>query len=156
MGDRVHTTLDLRHITLDDILRTTTVEAAMVVHEQTFCNVPTNGREPWLGPVYPVGTWRCDPIMNEWDVLIEVHAHEVMPMEGDWDFILRHWTTQNYIKWLLEGHQPPPIDVVRNLYHGIVSCNRRRVLAARAADLPIMLAWFSETDENGRALWKGE
>lgn len=150
--------LDLRHITVADILCVTTIEEATEVYRQTWCKAPSNGQEPWKGYIPPIGTWRCDPMLEEWDVLIEVHAHEIEPAEKDWDHALRHWSTQNYIQWLLAGHESPPINVVRNItVCKLLSADgRRRVLAARETDLPIMKAWFSETDDRGRALWRGD
>ena len=81
---------------------------------------------------------------------------ELTPAEQDWDFARRHWTTRNYVQWALGGHQAPPVNVVRhaNSDRGLVSTNRRRVLAAWEAELDTVLAWFSETDASGRALWK--
>ena len=146
---------DMRNVTLDDILAQTTIEDAQDVYRQTWCKAPSNGQEPWVGFIPPLGTWRHDGVLDEWEVLIEVPADEVKPAEQDWDFARRHWTTRNYVKWAMEGRQAPPVNVVRHVNGNLVSTNRRRVLAAWEAELPTVLAWFSETGDNGRALWRG-
>ena len=146
--------LDMRDVTVSDILTQTTVEDAQEVHDQTWCKAPSNSEEPWEGLVPPVGTWRYDGMLDEWEVLVELPADQVEPSAQDWEFARRHWTTRNYVRWAREGKQAPPVDVMRHVSGRLVSANRRRVLAAWEAGLPAILAWFSETDDRGRALWR--
>ena len=147
-------TFDMHDVTTDDILIWTTVEDAQEVHALTWCTAPSNAEEPWEGFIPPVGTWRYDGMLDEWEVLVKLPADEVEPSEQDWEFARRHWTTRNYVRWALEGKQAPPVDVVRHKDGRLVSTTRRRVLAAWEVGLPAILAWFSETDNRGRALWR--
>ena len=145
---------DMRHVTTTDILNQTSIEDAKAVWGQTWCKAPSNGTEPWTGEIPPLGTWRYDAVLGEWEVLVEIPADEVVPAEQDWDFARKHWTTRNYVKWVHQGYQAPPINVVRHAKGNLVSTNRRRVLAAWEVGLPTILAWYSETDDNGKALWR--
>ena len=63
-------------------------------------------------------------------------------------------TTRQYIEWFKQGHKPPPISVVRHVRGGhLVSCNRRRWLAAREAGVETLKCWYSPT-HNRRAKWE--
>ena len=55
-----------------------------------------------------------------------------LKLEGQtYEQVVNFPTTQKYIEWYKEGHEPPPIDVVKRQQDGsLYSNNRRRVVAA--------------------------
>lgn len=91
-----------------------------------------------------------DKVLGDVWVLVVVSVDEVQPSDGDWERALQYETTQQYIEWFKEGKQPPPIKVVRHVDGRLISCNRRRWLAAREAGVERLLAWYIHTNSNGR------
>jgi hypothetical protein len=113
---------------------------------------PNNSMVPWQGEVPPAGTWRMDPFTTELEQLRYFDPNKleltegVKGIEGREDY-------QQYIKWAKEGITPPPVTVVAHADDGrLISSNRRRVAAARAAGLTSISAWYSPTLPNGRPL----
>ena len=106
-------------------------------------------------PTYtPTYEWAMDPD-GEIYALVEVGVDQVKPGEGEWEIALQYETTQQYIRWFREGHLPPPIFVVRNAHDGhLCSINRRRWLAARAAGVKTLMAFYSPTLPSGRVAWE--
>ena len=144
---------DMRHVTIEHILATVDLQAARQVHEQTSCQSQPNSLSPWTGDVPPVGTWRLDDMMGEFEMLVELPLDQVEP--GEPEDGIKGWEGYAlYVQWAREGRQPPPITVVRHVDGRLVSIHRRRVLAAKDAGLRTILAWFSETDARGRNLWR--
>jgi hypothetical protein len=97
----------------------------------------------------PLGTW----VVNPWggiEVLVEIPVDQFQPSEGEWDFALRYPETQDYIQWQRDGHEPPPLSVIRTARingrgGNLRSCNRRRWLAAREAGVKSLKCWYSPT-----------
>ncbi len=102
----------------------------------------------------PEYEWIADPTMGDTSVLVEIRVDEVEPGEGDWEAALQYETTQQYIEWFKQGHEPPPIKVVRHVDGHLVSLNRRRWLAARAAGIETIKAFYSPTLPSGRPAWE--
>ncbi len=144
---------DMRHVTIEHIMAAVDLQSACRVHEETYGQGRPNSLSPWTGDVPPVGTWRLDATMSEFEVLVELPLDQVEP--GEPEDGIKGWAGYPlYVQWAREGRQPPPITVVRHVKCHLVSINRRRVLAARDAGRRTILAWFSETDAQGRNLWR--
>lgn len=96
----------------------------------------------------PLGTWRLEWIgrYGEFSVLVDVPVDEMEASEKDWEFALQYLSTQKYIEWARQGHEPPPPAVITN-QHGELRCmNRRRWLAAREAGVETMKCWYSPSE----------
>lgn len=102
----------------------------------------------------PEYEWMIDDTLGDVEVLTEVAVSDVEPGEKDWDRALMYETTRQYIEWFQEGHEPPPITVVRHVDGSLISANRRRWLAARAAGVKTLKCWYSPTSETGRPKWE--
>lgn len=92
----------------------------------------------------PLGTWRLDPFDEFW-VLVEIPVDGMHPSEGEWNYALCWPETRLYVQWQREGHEPPPLEVVVNQQGELISCNRRRWLAAREAGIETLKCWYSPT-----------
>jgi hypothetical protein len=129
------------------------VTQAKATFEETAFAARPNSLTPWDGTNPSLGTWRLDPDMGEWEVLLELDLEEVFPGEPE-DYI-KGWEGYSlYVQWAIEGKEAPAIRVVRHVDGHLVSCNRRRVLAAKDAGLKTIKAWFSETNSRGQNPWK--
>lgn len=102
----------------------------------------------------PEYEWMIDPVLGGVSVLVEVGVDGVEPGEGGWEYALRLPTTRQYVEWFKQGHEPPPIIVVQHRDGDLVSCNRRRWLAAREAGVKTLKAFYSPTTTNGRPKWE--
>jgi len=145
---------DLRaQVTQDDLARID-VDAARAQFEHRA--LPRqNSMTPWEGELPALGTWQCDPICGDFDILTMVPLDEVTPSEGELDIARRYPEFALYVQWAKEGRQAPPVSIVRSANSGtLLSSNRRRVLAAKDAGLTHILAWFSETNPDGRPAWQ--
>jgi len=105
-----------------------------------------------LGQVPPVGTWRMDPVLGFLEQLQRVPVDELTFSESTTDPIIRH-SVDKYVGYYQAGLQPPPAEVVWNEpTQRLVTVNRRRVLAAKEAGVPSILAWVGgDTYENMKA-----
>lgn len=127
-------------------------EAKRVYKETRFPAKP-NELAPWEGENPPVGTWRLDPVFGEFEILLELSLDEITP--GEPEDGIKNWEGYPlYVQWAREGREAPAITVVRHVNGHLVSCDRRRVLAAKDAGKKTILAWFSETDNRGRNPWQ--
>jgi len=113
-------------------------------------SIPNNRQTPWAGEIPPIGSWRADPVTGGLEQLREVSVDELGFTEpeggvrGRADYAL-------YVRWAKEGRQAPPINVVKGADSGKwLSVNRRRVMAAQEVGQKTILAWVSDTDEQGR------
>ena len=102
-----------------------------------------------LGQVPPVGTWRMDPVLGYLEQLQLVPVDELSFSESTTDPVIRH-SVDKYVGYYQAGLQPPPADVVWNEpTQRLMTLNRRRVLAAKEAGVPSILAWVGgDTYEN--------
>lgn len=115
----------------------------------------SNSLEPWKGEVPPVGTWRMDDMTGELEQLREFDPHELgLTEEGEG--VKGREDYRQYVEWAKEGKTPPPIEVVKHADGGLISTNRRRVLAAREAGKGKIHGWFSDTLPSGRPAWNHE
>ena len=132
------------------------IDAALRVFERFPVHAgKTNSLTPWTGEIPPLGTWKLDPFLSEFSVLTELPLADVEPLEPEGD--IKCWPGYPlYVQWARDGLQLPPISVIRNKKGQLRSLNRRRVLAAKDAGLRTILAWLSESDENGQPLWQWE
>jgi hypothetical protein len=115
---------------------------------------PSSTETPHSGEIPPLGSWRSD-IFGEYDVLIDIPVVAFQPSEQDWEWAIRHWSTQNYIRWFSQGLRPPPLDVVPLTNGCLRTSNRRRWLAAREAGVRSLWCWYSPTHREffGRSRW---
>lgn len=102
-----------------------------------------------LGQVPPVGTWRMDPVLGYLEQLQLVPVDELSFSESTTDPIIRR-SVDKYVGYYQAGLQPPPAEVVWNEpTQRLITLNRRRVLAAKEAGVPSILAWVGgDTYEN--------
>lgn len=102
-----------------------------------------------LGQVPPVGTWRMDPVLGYLEQLQLVPVDELSFSESTTDPIIRR-SVDKYVGYYQAGLQPPPAEVVWNEpTQRLMTLNRRRVLAAKEAGVPSILAWVGgDTYEN--------
>ncbi|MBD3251080.1 hypothetical protein GF380_01235 [Candidatus Uhrbacteria bacterium] len=121
-----------------------------LAEQQVKGHYPQGKFVPFDAPSYG---WRCDTITGHIEAFVWSHVEQIEPIEQDWDFALRHWTTQRYIAWLRQGHLPPPITVIQHVSGTLYSLNRRRWLAAREVGLAWLPTWFSPTNKGGTARW---
>jgi hypothetical protein len=143
---------DMRHITDADLARIDVDRARQVYRDWQF-PAQANSLAPWEGQLPPLGTWKVDPLFGEFEVLTEIPLDEVTP--GEPEDMIKLWEGYPlYVQWAREGRPPPPVTVVRHVDGHLVSCNRRRVLAARDAGVRTIVAWFSETGAAGRTAWR--
>ncbi len=92
-----------------------------------------------------LGTWRLDPTTDEFSVLVDIPVVEFEPSENEWDKALKFASTRQYIIWQKQGYAPPPLEVVKTATGKLISLNRRRWLAARAAGVKSLYCWYSGT-----------
>lgn len=90
-----------------------------------------------------LGTWRLDPLNDEFSVLVDIPIVEFRPSENEWDKVLKFDSTRQYIIWQRQGYAPPPLEVVKTATGKLISLNRRRWLAARAAGVKSLYCWYS-------------
>ena len=102
-----------------------------------------------LGQVPPVGTWRMDPVLGYLEQLQLVPVDELSFSESTTDPVIRR-SVDKYVGYYQAGLQPPPAEVVWNEpTQRLLTLNRRRVLAAKEAGVPSILAWVGgDTYEN--------
>jgi len=102
----------------------------------------------------PEYEWIWDKTLGDIFAYTFIPVADFTPAEPDWEYILRHPSTQLYIQWYKEGHLPPPLYVVQYIDDGhLVSCNRRRWLAAREAGIKELPCYYSPTTPEGRPAW---
>lgn len=144
----------MKHITVGQVLAAVDIQQAIRVFHETFVAAPVNSLTPWPHGNPPVGTWRLDPVFGEFEVLVDIPSEEIREGEPE-DMIKRHPTYPLYVEWAKAGLEAPAVTVVRHIQgHLVCSSGRRRRLAALEAGLPLLRAWFSETDERGWNLWR--
>ena len=102
----------------------------------------------------PPYDWICEPTLGTVSVLITLPITRFKPGELEWDWALKHWTTRLYIQWYRQGYLPPPLFVVQHKDGSLVSCNRRRWLAAREAGIAELPVWYSPSTDTGMPLWE--
>lgn len=141
----LHSLLHL--IMIPDILEAVDVDKAKQTWEATKMVAKRNSMKRWNGEYLPIGTWRCDPSTGEFEVLYPIPVCDMVNGEHENGCKSRDDYKQ-YLAWAQEGYRPPPITVVRHVRGHLVSCNRRRYLAAKEAGVTHILSWFSETDVN--------
>lgn len=113
---------------------------------------PVNGLEPYEFDMPQLGTWRYERFEG-FSVLVEIPVSGMEAAEKEWEFALRYETTQRYIGWQRDGHEPPPPVVITNK-HGQLRCmNRRRWLAAREAGVDTLKCWYSPS-AGARPKWE--
>jgi hypothetical protein len=94
-----------------------------------------------LGQVPAVGTWRMDPVLGYLEQIQRVPVAELGFTEAIDDPSIRR-SVERYVGYYEAGLEPPPADVVWNEpTQQLVTLNRRRVLAAKEAGVPSILAW---------------
>jgi len=98
--------------------------------------------------------WAWDTITGIIWALVSLPVSDFAPTEQDWTNALAHASTQQYIQWYREGHLPPPLKVVRHVDGRLVSLNRRRWLAAKAAGILELPCYYSPTLSSGRPAWE--
>jgi hypothetical protein len=142
---------DMRHIT-DTDLALIDIDRARQVYRDWQHPARVNSLTPWEGEIPPLSTWKVDAFMGQFEVLAEIPLNEVEP--GEPEGMIKTWRGYPlYVQWAKEGRQAPPITVVRHVNGHLVSCNRRRVLAAKDAGCETIVAWFSETGKSGGNAW---
>ncbi len=132
---------ELDKITIDEIARTIDSGKAYAI----YCNAPffpSSSLEPAVFTMPSEGTWRRNN-RGEYEILVKISPLDMMAGEGDWDYALGLESTQIYIQWQKEGKLPPPLTVVRNYKGELISCNRRRWLAAIEAKTEYLYCWYS-------------
>lgn len=138
---KITTVEEADKITMDWIAKNVEIEAARLTYTP---QPPPNQRTRHRFTMPSPGTWRVDPYGGI-EVLVEIPIRQFQPSEGDWDSALRWPETQDYIQWQKEGHEPPPLSVIRTASGKLRSCNRRRWLAAREAGIKTLKCWYSPT-----------
>ena len=100
----------------------------------------------WSEPMNAPLSWRVD-----------MDPHELEPTEPD-DGITKTKTFEDYVRWFREGIVPPPVEVGHTDDRSkVLSSNRRRVLAARAAGVTSIPTWFDTVNpETGNRLKYGD
>ncbi len=99
-----------------------------------------------------VGTWRVDPPLNDLEQLCVVSLDDVQFTESIDDPGIVPSVTL-YTQWWRDGYRPPPPVMVRHASsRTLQTLNRRRVLAAMAAGFVDILAWVSETLDDGASV----
>lgn len=138
---KITTVEEADKITMDWIAKNIDIEAARLAY---MPQPPSSQRIRHRFAMPTPGTWMVDPYGGI-EVLVEIPICQFQPSEGDWDFALRYPETQDYIQWQKEGHEPPPLSVIRTASGNLRSCNRRRWLAAREAGIKMLKCWYSPT-----------
>ncbi len=138
-------------ITQDWVLQNVTSTVPYIFHPS---NVTTPTPPPFDMPA--LGSWQLDEMTGEYSVLVEIPIDEMRAGEGDWEIAINYPSTQRYIEYFQQGHEPPPPFVVTNDKDALISCNRRRWLAAREAGVKMLKCWYSPTHETKKATpkWK--
>lgn len=148
-----------QELSADDIRAMIDIESAREIAQESarYCGSDRMTRSTFDMPA--LGSLRLDEI-GEVSILIEAPIDIFAPSEADWSHALRLDNTRQYIEWAKAGYKAPPVSAVENVSGAIVSNNRRRWLAARAADLKTLYIWFSPTvldrdpeRRRGSALW---
>lgn len=113
-------------------------------------------RKRWseLVDYIPDYEWAWDAVMGDIWALVELDVADFKPGENDWNAALQYESTRQYIEWFKQGHNPPPLFVVRHVDGDLVSLNRRRWLAAREAGVKSLLCYYSATTVHGRPAWE--
>lgn len=151
---RVSTIEEAEYVSTSQLRAQLDITKAIQWHEEI--QPPSNGREPYRYVVPTVGDWRLDPASGECAVFLYVPICDFEPSEQDWEHALRLDSTQRYIAWLQAGHTPPPLALYRTTRGNLRSSNRRRWLAARAAGVDLLPAWYAgpaHPDHVTRGVW---
>jgi len=146
---------DVEHVTLGEIRARVDVPAAIARNREAEAADAAPRDRPWDGANPDPGTWRLEPVMGEFAVLVLVSPFEVEPSEPEDDIRLRCPHYPRYVEWYRAGFVPPAIRTVRHALRGrVVSLDRRRVLAARAAGVASIPAWHSEARPDDLFPWQ--
>lgn len=113
-----------------------------------YC-APSNGVAPEAAcPRYSrftpkLQSWPPDPRDSYIDYLDVVDPLDVEPAEPE-ESIRRHETYRRYVEWYRAGHEPPYPAVFEQFRGGKqcwIGANRRRILAAREAEVGELTVW---------------
>jgi len=149
------TIVDVASLTLADILARVDVAAAAALYAPSGAASAGPRDRPWEDVNPPPGTWRLNPLMGEFSVLVLVSPFDVHPNEPEDDIRRRCRHYPDYVRWYREGRVPPAIRTLRHaLRCHIVSLDRRRVLAARDAGVATIPAWHSEARADDLFCWE--
>jgi hypothetical protein len=95
---------------------------------------------------FPIGSAKIginsDPKQAYVEVLRAIDPEDVFPTERE-EGIRGSKTFKDYVEWARQGIEPPPISVYEDENGRLTTSSRRRVLAAREAGAPEILAWVS-------------
>lgn len=126
---------------------------------------PSNGEQPEVRyPLYQRYTpklqyWQQDSREAYVDYIDLVDPCEVVPSEPE-DRIRLHPTFARYVGWYKAGFLPPYPAVFEQVYDGerkLIGANRRRILAAREADVTSLPVWLGRWNhETGLPLKYGD
>lgn len=108
--------------------------------------IPSSSREhiepPFLEPIPPIGVWRAFSGHPYWLEQLQVLRIEDVTFNEDVHAPEIRASVAAYVRYIEEGFEPPPAEVIYNEPTGrLVTLNRRRVYAAKLAGRETFLAW---------------
>lgn len=135
---------------------------ALELHKRDEYAAPSNTETPTSDfEKFPLGTAMLDEFMKgnsrDADVsfLKEVDPNDLELTEAE-DGVRKRQDYQDYVAWMKQGIEPPPIYVMEREDGKLNAVNRRRTLAAREAGINLK-AWFSPINpETGNPLKYGD
>ncbi len=148
------TLLQICELPFSKVRKMADTREALVAWQKSWVGPKPNSISPWLGEKLAPGTWRLDPLLGDYEILLELPTDQLTNAEPE-DGIKFHETYKYYLLWAHHGLEPPPISVVAHADDGrLISTDRRRLLAAQEAGRKTIKAWFSGTSSRGGPAWK--